>query len=143
MASPDDLRAADEARSAAEIVDAAYELLSFEPGQEPDWPGFRRCFHSRAVLALRVFPGDADISVLSLAEYAQAQLREGLKEEGYTETPQSREVQVTGSVATVSQHFTMNFAGRAPVPAIDVFALIRLDGRWQIVSVVSDLTSRS
>jgi len=128
-------------RSAAEVVDAAYELLSFEPGQEPDWPGFRQCFHSRAILALRVFPGDADISVLNLAEYARAQLREGLKEAGYTETPQAREVEITGSVATIRQHFTMNFAGRPPVPAIDIFALIQLADRWQIISVVSDMTA--
>ena len=128
-------------RSAGEVVDAAYELLSFAPGQEPDWPGFRQCFHPRAILALRVFPGDADISVLSLAEYARAQLREGLKEAGYTETPRDRDIEITGSVATVRQHFTMNFAGRPPVPAIDIFSLIQLAGRWQIISVVSDMTA--
>jgi hypothetical protein len=127
-------------RSAGEVVDAAYELLSFEPGQEPDWPGFRECFHPRAILALRVFPGDAGISVLSLAEYARAQLRAGLKEAGYTETPQARETEIIGSVAAIRQHFTMNFAGRPPVPAIDIFALIQLAGRWQIISVVSDMT---
>ncbi|HEY7145444.1 MAG TPA: nuclear transport factor 2 family protein [Streptosporangiaceae bacterium] len=126
-------------RSPGEVVDAAYELLSFEPGGEPDWAGFRQCFHERAILALRVFPGDPAISVLSLAEYARAQLREGLREEGYTELPQARDIDITGSVATIRQHFTMNFARRDPVPAIDIFALIRLDDRWQIVSVVSDL----
>jgi hypothetical protein len=40
--------------SPSEVVDAAYELLSFEPGQEPDWAGFNECFHGRAILALRV-----------------------------------------------------------------------------------------
>jgi Putative lumazine-binding len=127
-------------RSPGEVVDAAYELLSFEPGQQPDWPGFRRCFHAQAILALRVFPGDPAISVLSLAEYARAQLRDGLKEAGYTEAPQARDVEITGSVATIRQYFTMNFAGRPPVPAIDIFSLIQLEDRWQIISVVSDMT---
>lgn len=124
----------------AEVVDVAYELLSFEPGQEPDWAGFGRCFHPRALLALRVFPGDPDISVLDLREYAAAQMREGLAEEGYTETPGERATEIVGSVATIRQHFAMNFAGRPPVPAIDVFSLVWLEGRWQIISVVSDMT---
>jgi hypothetical protein len=130
-------------RSPGDVVDAAYELLSFEPGQEPDWPGFRECFHSRAILALRVFPGDADIRVLSLAQYAQAQMREGLSAEGYTETPQDRDTEITGSVAAIRQRFTMNFAGRAPVAAVDIFSLIWLDDRWQIICVVSDMSPGS
>jgi hypothetical protein len=48
---------------------------------------------------------------------------------------------VVGSIATLRQHFTMNFAGRSPVAAIDAFSLARLDGRWKIVSVVSDVTA--
>lgn len=127
--------------SPGETVDAAYELLSFDPGQEPDWAGFRSCFHPRALLALRVFPEDAAISVLDLHEYARAQMREGLKEEGYTEVPDRRDVDIIGSVATVRQHFTMNFAGRPPVPAIDVFSLVKVGGRWRIISVVSDMTA--
>jgi hypothetical protein len=127
-------------RSPSEVVDAAYELLSFEPGREPDWPRFSECFHPRAILALRVFPDDTDISVLSLQEYARAQMADGLKEKGYSETPQTRDIEVTGSVATIMQHFTMNFADRAPVPAIDIFSLIHLGRRWQIVAVVSDIT---
>jgi len=127
--------------SPGQAVDAAYELLSFDPGQEPDWPGFRSCFHPRALLALRVFPEDAAISVMDLREYARAQMRVGLKEEGYTEVPGHRDVDIIGSVATIRQHFTMNFAGRPPVPAIDVFSLVNVGGRWQIVSVVSDMTA--
>lgn len=127
--------------SPGETVDAAYELLSFDPGQEPDWAGFGSCFHPRALLALRVFPEDAAISVMDLHEYSRAQMREGLREEGYTEVPGDRDVDIIGSVATVRQHFTMNFAGREPAPAIDVFSLVNVDGRWQIVSVVSDMTA--
>jgi hypothetical protein len=36
----------------------------------------------------------------------------------------------------------MNFADRLPVAAIDVFSLARTDGRWRIVSVVSDTAVR-
>jgi hypothetical protein len=67
-------------------------------------------------------------------------MADGLKEKGYSETPQTRDIEVTGSVATIMQHFTMNFADRAPVPAIDIFSLIHLGRRWQIVAVVSDIT---
>ena len=40
-------------------------------------------------------------------------------------------------MAVVRQPFTMNFADRA-VAAIDVFSLVRVDGAWKVVAVVSD-----
>jgi hypothetical protein len=129
----------DPAEAVAEVVDRAYELLAFEPGAAPDWDRFDGLFVSGALLALRVFPDDDDISVLALRDYHAAQMQHGLGEEGYSETPNERRLDVVGDIATVRQAFTMNFANRPAVEAIDVFSLARIAGRWRIVSVVSDL----
>jgi hypothetical protein len=123
----------------AEVVDRAYELLAFEPRAAPDWDRFDELFVQGALLALRVFPDDDEISVLGLRNYHAAQMQHGLGEEGYSETPNERRLEVVGDIATVRQSFTMNFANRRPVEAIDVFSLARTAGRWRIVSVVSDL----
>lgn len=129
---------ADEA-AIKQLIECAYRSLAFDPGSEPDWLAFNSPFHDRAVLALRVFPQDAHVRVLDLAEYAHAQLANGLKEQGYSEQPGQGTIEVFGDVALVRQPFTMEFIERS-VPAIDLFSLARIDGTWRIVSVVSDLT---
>jgi hypothetical protein len=122
----------------AEVAEASYEFLSFPPGETPDWRHFGELFVERALLGLRVFPSDPEISVLSLGEYAESQMRHDLQREGYSETAGQRIVEVVGDIATVRQAFTMNFAGREPVDAVDVFSLVRMTEGWRIVSVVSD-----
>jgi hypothetical protein len=123
-----------------DAVDAAYELISFSPGDAPRWEDFQQLFVDEAVLALRVFPSDPVISVLSLAQYAESQMRHNLQEEGYSETPGERVVDIVGEVATVRQAFTMNFAGSPPIEAVDTFSLAYTAAGWKIVSVISDLT---
>ncbi len=120
------------------VLDQAYIALDFDPGAEPDWSAFDECFVENAVLALRVFPDDPSVSILGLEDYARSQMRHGLSDEGYSETPVDRTIQIVGAVAVAHQHFVMNFRS-GPVPAIDIFSLASTEGGWRIVSVVSDL----
>lgn len=122
-----------------EVVDRAYELISFAAGGEPAWPEFCSLFTTRAVLALRVFPEDAAITVMDLDGYVVHQMRDGLSEEGYTEIPGERSTTIVGDAATVLQYFFMQFRGREPVAAFDGFSLVRIDGEWRIVSIISDM----
>ena len=119
------------------MIECAYDALEFEPGAEPDWALFDSAFAAQAILALRVFPEDPEISVMGLREYAESQMRNDLGAQGYSETPGAPYTQVNGDVAVVRQPFTMNFADRT-VRAIDVFSLARIDGAWKVISVVSD-----
>ena len=121
----------------AAVVECAYDALKFDPGSEPDWALFDSAFTPEAILALRVFPEDPEISILGLREYAESQMRNDLGAQGYSETPGDGTTQIYGDVAVVHQPFTMNFADRL-VSAMDVFSLARIDGVWKVVSVVSD-----
>jgi len=121
----------------AAVVERAYDALEFDPGSEPDWALFDSAFAPEAILALRVFPEDPQISIMGLRAYAESQMRHGLGEQGYSETPGAGYTQVYGDVAVVRQSFTMNFADRS-VDAIDVFSLVRVHGEWKVVAVVSD-----
>ena len=121
----------------AAVVERAYDALEFDPGSEPDWALFDSAFAPEAILALRVFPEDPVISVMGLRAYAESQMRNDLGEQGYSETPGAGSTEIYGDVAVVRQPFTMNFADRA-VAAIDVFSLVRVDGDWKVIAVVSD-----
>jgi hypothetical protein len=121
------------------VVDRAYELISFGAGGAPAWDAFRALFVRQAALALRVFPGDAAVTVMNMDAYVAAQMRHGLSDAGYTEIPGARQVHITGDIAVIHQDFTMQFATGDPVPALDVFSLCRIDGQWRIVSIVSDM----
>lgn len=121
----------------AVVVERAYAALEFEPGAEPDWDLFDSAFAPEAILALRVFPEDPEISVMGLRAYAESQMRNDLGEQGYSETPEAGSIEVIGDIAVVRQPFTMNFADRS-VDAVDVFSLVRILGVWKVVAVVSD-----
>jgi|APSaa5957512535_1039671.scaffolds.fasta_scaffold201167_1 hypothetical protein len=125
-----------------QLIERAYDALEFEPDSNPDWDEFAAVFEERCVLALRVFPQDEHIRVLSLQEYMKAQMENDLGDQGYSETPGERSVYMCGDVARVEQMFTMNFALQDPVLAIDIFSLIRNNKTWKIVSVVSDMASQ-
>jgi hypothetical protein len=123
----------------ARLVEECYRLISFEPGSEPHWPCFRRLFSDKAVLALRVFPEDAAITVMTMDEYMVHQMREGMKERGYSETVLEKRVTRFGDTAEARVDFEMHFGEAPPVPALDVFQLVHLEERWWIVSIVSDM----
>jgi hypothetical protein len=126
----------------AAVVECAYDALKFDPGSEPDWALFDSAFTPEAILALRVFPEDPEISILGLREYAESQMRNDLGAQGYSETPGDGTTQIYGDVAVVHQPFTMNFADRS-VDAVDVFSLVRTAGAWRVVAVISDTLGRA
>jgi hypothetical protein len=98
------------------------EFISFSPGETPRWQKFdhssstkqfSRYAYSRVMPRSRFSPWD---------EYAESQMRHNLQEEEYSEIPGDRVVDVGGDVATVRQAFTMNFADRSPIEAVDTFS---------------------
>ena len=121
------------------IVDAAYDLISFEAGSEPEWERFRELFLPEAVLAFRVFPEDETITVMDLDAYMVKQMREGMKEEGYSETVVKRTEVIYRDIAECRVLFHMQFGTAEPFTAIDIFQLVYRDGRWWVASIVSDI----
>lgn len=121
------------------IVDACYNLISFEAGSEPQWERFRTLFLPEAVLALRVFPDDEAVTVMDLDAYMVKQMREGMKEEGYSETVVRRAEMTYRDIAECRILFQMQFGDAEPYTAIDIFQIVRRSGRWWIASIVSDV----
>ena len=120
-------------------LDASYDLISFRPGSEPAWDRFRALFLPQAVLALRVLPEDDAITVMDLDHYVVKQMRDAMKEEGYSETILKRSEIVYRDVAEVRALFAMKFGDAAPHTTMDIIQLVRRGGRWWIASMVSDI----
>lgn len=127
--------------SPEEVVDRAYELISFAAGGQPAWQEFRALFVEPNALALRVFPEDPAITVMDLDGYVVHQMRDGLSEEGYSEIAGERTTTIVGDAAVVLQQFAMQFKDRPPVPAFDGFSLVRIDDAWKIASIISDMVA--
>lgn len=123
----------------AALVDACYDLISFEPGSEPAWDRFCALFLPQALLALRLFPEDDAITVMDLDSYMVKQMREGMKEDGYSETILKRAELVYRDIAEVRVLFAMKFGNADPRTAINVFQLVCLEDQWWIASIVSDV----
>jgi hypothetical protein len=121
------------------LVDAAYELISFGPGGDPSWKAFRRLFADPCVLALRIFPDDPSISVLSLDDYTRKQVREGMREEGYIERPLQRDFSMTGDIAAATVRFEMVFGPDRKFLGVDQFQMVKRQGRWWIVSISGEI----
>lgn len=126
-----------------EVVDRAYQLISFGPQGEPGWPQFRALFVDGAVLALRLFPGDPEISVMDLAAYEASQVTAAMKAQGYEERQLEAAYAETGDICEARVRFAMNFGAGRMHEALDVFQLVRRDGAWRIVSIISEVLNPS
>lgn len=129
------------AQTPESLVEAAYRLISFGPGGDPAWTSFRSLFAERRVLALRLFPEDLNVSIMTLEDYVHRQIRDEMKVAGYEERPIDRHFFVTGDVAQAHVRFEMVYGRNETYEGVDLFQMLRSDGLWQIVSIIGDLTN--
>jgi hypothetical protein len=100
-------------------------------------------FAPEAVLALRLFPGDPEISVLTLSDYERVQVTKAMRETGYEERLLKADYVELGSICEARVEFQMIFGPSDVHDALDVFQLARLGGEWRIVSILSEVLAAS
>lgn len=135
--------ASEDDRSVEDVVRDVYDLVSWTDDQTPDWEDVRRIFIPEAVIVLRYPPG---LQVMSVDDFLQDWLRfeARLAEAGWTgfrEAVLSTEVFEFGDVAQVRVIYESSIPGRdrPPQPGVDLWSLIRVEGRWRVASVVNEL----
>lgn len=134
--------APDPMSGAAEVVRELYDLVTFGPGATPDWDAVRALFVEDAVIVLRA--GREEMSVFSLEGFVQDFVRfieqYDVEETGFTE----RVLDLRGFAYRDIAHVLVRFdsaipgSGREPGEGVDSFELVRLEGRWRIVSIVNE-----
>ena len=135
--------AEEDLRSAEQVVRGVYELVSWTDGNTPDWEVVREVFIPDAIVVLRYPP---NLKVMSVDGFLLDWLRfeNQLAARGVTGFPESvvsAETTEFGDIAHVHVVYetTIPDTGRPARPGVDLWSLIRVDGRWRVVSVVNEL----
>ena len=134
---------AEDLRSVEQVVRDVYDLVSWTDGNTPDWEVVREVFIPQAIVVLRYPP---DLKVMSVDGFLLDWLRfenqlAAAGVSGFQETVTSAETTVFGDIAHVSVVYESSIPGttRPARPGVDLWSLIRVDGRWKVVSVVNEL----
>ena len=134
---------AEDLRSVEQVVRDVYDLVSWTDGNTPDWEVVRDVFIRDAIVVLRYPP---DLKVMSVDGFLLDWLRfenqlAAAGVNGFQETVRSAETTEFGDVAHVSVVYESSIPGtaRPARPGVDLWSLIRVDGRWKVVSVINEL----
>ena len=127
-----------------ELTRELYRLVTFEPGQMPDWDKVRDLFDEDAVILLRLGPTTRrTFDRQSFIDYFIYDIaRSNLLETGFKESILKMDMQAVKDIAFGWAAYEVVVPGRnenKPVNrGIDCFHLVRKDGRWRIASIVNE-----
>lgn len=132
-----------QAGSAEDVVRALYRMVTFEAGKNVDWEQVKALFIPEAVIVLRA--SRTSMNVLNRNTFVDDFVRfireAKLEDQAFEETIVAIKTQETGDVARSTVHYAARIPSRER-PAqhgIDVFLLMKTDGRWRIVSIVNEI----
>jgi hypothetical protein len=131
------------AGSAEDVVRTLYKMVSFDAGKKVDWEQVKALFIPEAVIVLRA--SRTSMNVLNRNTFVDDFVRfigdAKLEDQAFEETIVAIKTQETGDVARSTVHYAARIPSRDR-PAqhgIDVFLLMKADGRWRIVSIVNEI----
>jgi len=131
------------AGGAENVVRALYRLVTFDAGKNVDWEQVKALFIPEAVIVLRA--SRTSMNVLNRNTFVDDFVRfireASLEDRAFEETIVAIKTQETGDVARSTVHYAARIPSRDR-PAqhgIDVFLLMKADGRWRIVSIVNEI----
>ena len=131
------------AGSAEDVVRALYRMVTFEAGKNVDWEQVKALFIPEAVIVLRA--SRTSMNVLNRNTFVDDFVRfireAKLEDQAFEETIVAMKTVETGDVARSTVHYTARIPSRERPPqhGIDVFLLMKTDGRWRIVSIVNEI----
>lgn len=131
------------AGGAEEVVRSLYRMVTFDAGKNVDWEQVKALFIPEAVIVLRA--SRTSMNVLNRNTFVDDFVRfirdAKLEDQAFEETIVAMKTVETGDVARSTVHYAARIPSRDR-PAqhgIDVFLLMKADGRWRIVSIVNEI----
>jgi len=131
------------AGSAEDVVRSLYRMVTFDAGKNVDWEQVKALFIPEAVIVLRA--SRTSMNVLNRNTFVDDFVRfireAKLEDLAFEETIVAMKTVETGDVARSTVHYAARIPSRDR-PAqhgIDVFLLMKTDGRWRIVSIVNEI----
>jgi len=131
------------AGSAEDVVRSLYEMVTFDAGKHVDWAQVKALFIPEAVIVLRA--SRTSMNVLNRDTFVDDFVRfireAKLEEQAFEEAIVAMKTVETGDVARATVHYAARIpsASRPAQHGIDVFLLMKTEGRWRIVSIVNEI----
>jgi hypothetical protein len=129
--------------TAESVVNALYEMVTFDPGATPEWDQVRALFLDEAVIVLRTSHTETTVfSVEGFIEDFVAFIeRANAERTGFSERIIRTKSLVFGDIAHILVLYEAEIPGspRGPQQGVDSFQLVRKNGRWWIASVVNEI----
>jgi hypothetical protein len=131
------------AGSAEDVVRALYRMVTFQAGKSVDWEPVKALFIPEAVIVLRA--SRTSMNVFSRNTFVDDFVRfireAKLEDRAFEETIVAIKAQETGDVARATVHYAARIPSvdRPAQHGIDIFLLMKTDGRWRIVSIVNEI----
>jgi hypothetical protein len=125
------------------VVDKLYDLVTFEPGADPDWETVKTLFISDAVIVLRA--SMTAMTTHSKEEFVELFIsdikKHKLDESGFSEKILNRKTTIVGDVAysVLLYEISIPNSGMPPQKGIDCFHLMKSGGKWKIVSIINEI----
>lgn len=129
--------------TAEAVVSRLYELVTWGPGETPDWAKVKELFIDRAVIVLRT--GRDETRVLDTDSFVQLFIDDiakyQLDQRGFQERIVRTKPTLFGDIAHFFVVYEASIPGgeRPPQQGLDSFQLIRKERRWWIVSVTNEI----
>jgi len=129
--------------SAEDVVKEIYELVSFKPGETPDWDRVKSLFVEEAVVVLRASRTSHNIFSREsfIQDFKNFITRSNVDKTGFLEKIVSVKSTTVGDITHCFVVYEASIPGsqRSPQKGLDSFQLIKKDGKWRIISIVNEV----
>lgn len=133
------------AKTAEEVVTTIYNLVSFKPGETPDWEKVKSVFVEDALVVLRASRTHHNIFSREgfIDDFKNFISRSNVNKTGFLEKIINKKTTIFGDVAHCFVVYEASIPGlqRPPQKGIDSFQLMKKDGQWRIVSIVNEIVT--
>jgi len=125
-----------------DLIENTYKLMTFGPGDKPDWETIKDLFIEDGVIVLRT--SRTDMSIMDRNGFIDLWIRDyerGLKETGITEKKVIDRYEIMGDIATCYIIYAITIPDKdyPPQYGIDCFHLLKQNDRWHITSIVNEV----
>jgi hypothetical protein len=129
--------------TAESVVTEIYRLVTFAPGNTPDWQKVKSLFIKEAIIVLRTSWDSTTIFSVEgfVNDFINFIERAEVKQTGFVEKIIRMKQMVFGDMAHILVLYEAHIPGssRTPQQGVDSFLLIKKDNRWWIEAIANEI----